>query len=216
MIKRNGQCRQQAGEPPLRNMTDAEYAAYFEAFGAIKSEYQTLRLICDKLRKIETTAGRAGFIESQTTSEHTELPDSRNSQSPWEICSSLMGLGHNEVLLCKRMAEHGIEYAVIDHSPTASAYAKTNGPLDLLHTGNDPYRVLRDYLRSERQALELMVNDIAANVRVLVAERFPSQDLGRVVNSITRMCKKVARVGFSERTWEYPGQNQSKSHGVRI
>jgi len=216
MIKRNGQSRQPAGESPLRHMTDGEYAAYFEVFGAIKGEYQTLCLISDKLREVETTARGLGSVDPQASSGPTDLSDSTDRQSPWQICASLLRLDNNEVLLCKRIAEHGIEYAVIDRLSAASVYAKANGPHDLLRTGNDPHRVLRDYLHGERQSLELMTNDITANVRLLVAERFPEQDLSRVVNSIARMCKKVTRLGFSESLSELSGQTQTRSHGVRM
>jgi hypothetical protein len=126
-----------------------------------------------------------------------------------------MQLNHNEVLLCKRVCEHGLEYAVIDHSPVTSAYAKVHGPLDVLRTGDNPRQVLRDFLRSERETLQLMVNDMSANVRLLIAERFPKQDLRRVVNEITRMCKNVARLGFSE-TLEVGMPMQKPRHGVRI
>ena len=122
----------------------------------------------------------------------------------------------NEVILCKRVSEHGLEYAVIDHSSVASAYAKAHGPLDVLRTGDNPRQVLRDYLRSERETLELMTNDITANVRLLIAERFPKQDLRRVVNEITRMCKKVARLGFSESLTDAGPQTQKHSGGVRV
>lgn len=114
------------------------------------------------------------------------------------MSASLMRLNQNEVLLCKRICEHGLEYAVIDHSPVASAYAKAHGPSDVLRTGDNPRQVLGDFLRSERETLQLMVNDITANVRLVIAERFPKHDLRRVVNEITHMCKKVARLGFSE------------------
>ena len=59
-------------------------------------------------------------------------------------------------------------------------------------------QVLRDYLQSERETLQLIASDLTANVRLLIAERFPKQDLRRVVNEITHMCKKIARLGFSE------------------
>jgi hypothetical protein len=216
MLKRNGQHKQQTGEAPLRHMTDSEYAAYFEAFGAIKSAYQTLCLISDKLREVETTAARPGLIEDQMVGENVELLETPHHQSPWQICTHLMRLDQNEVLLCQRMAEHGVEYAVMDRLPATSEFAKANGPVDLLQTGNDPYRVLRTYLQAERQALELMVNEITAQVRLLVAERFPEQELNRVVNSITRMCKNVARLGFSETHSEAPVQTHTRSHGVRI
>ena len=63
--------------------------------------------------------------------------------------------------------------------------------------------------------LELMVNDITANVRLLIAERFPKQDLRRVVNEITRMCKQVARLGFSETPADTPDV-QRQGRGVRV
>jgi hypothetical protein len=61
-----------------------------------------------------------------------------------------------------------------------------------------------------------MVNDITANVRLLIAERFPKQDLRRVVNEITRMCKKVARLGFSETLMDAPTQTQKHNGGVHV
>lgn len=217
MIKRKGQPREGVTPPSLKRMSDTEYAAYFEAFGAIKSDYQALCVIGDKLREVEATAQNLGSLDSQTQSGHAELPDSVGDWSPWEVCASLMRLNHNEVLLCKRACQHGLEYAVIDHSPAASAYAKAQGPLDVLCAGDNPRQVLRDYLRSERETLQLMLNDITANVRLLVAERFPKQDLRRVINEITRMCKNVARLGFSETPAEEVGaQTHKPQRGVRV
>lgn len=218
MIKRRGQQHREGVTPPsLKRMSDTEYTAYFEAFGAIKSDYQALCLIGDKLREVEMTAQNLGPLESQTHSGYTELPDSAGGRTPWEVCASLMRLNQNEVVLCKRVFEHGVEYAVIDHSPSASAYAKVQGPLEILRTGDNPRQLLRDYLRNERQALELMATDITANVRLLIAERFPKQDLRRVVNEITRMCKRVARLGFSETPGEEVGaQTHKLQRGVRV
>ena len=97
----------------------------------------------------------------------------------------------------------------------ASAYAKTHGPLDVLRTGQQPQQVLREFLRCERETLQLMVNDITANVRQVIAERFPKEDLRRVVNEITRMCKSVARLGFSETVGEFP-HVQKQGRGARV
>jgi hypothetical protein len=216
MIKRKGKQRDGVAPPSLKRMSDTEYAAYFEAFGAIKGDYQALCLIGDKLRKVETTAHGLGSLDSPAQTGHTELPDSVGDRSPWEVCAPLMRLNHNEVLLCKRVCEHGLEYAVIDHSPVASAYAKAHGPLDVLRTGDNPRQVLRNYLRSERQTLELVANDITATVREFVKERFPKQDLRRVVNEIAHMCRKVVRLGFSESLSESTNQTQAKSQGVRM
>ena len=216
MIKRNGQPRQGVAPPSLKRMSDTEYAAYFEAFGVIKGDYQALCLIGDKLREVEANARGLGSLDSQAQGGPAELPDSVGDRSPWEVCASLMRLNNNEVFLCKRVCEHGLEYAVIDQASVASAYAKARGPLDVLRTGDNPRQVLRDYLRSESETLQLMVNDITANVRLVIAERFPKQDLRRVVNEITRMCKKVARLGFSETLEEHASHTQNQGRGMRI
>jgi len=216
MIKRKDQQRDGVAPPSLKRMSDTEHTAYFEAFGAIKGDYQALCLIGEKLREVEATARGLGSLDSQAQTGHAELPDTARDRRPWEECAPLMRLNNNEVVLCKRACEHGLEYAVIDHSPVASAYAKAHGPLDVLRTGDNPRQVLRDYLRSECETLQLMTNDITASVRLLIAERFPKQDLRRVVNEITSMCKKVARLGFSESLTDAGPQTQKHSGGVRV
>jgi len=216
MIKRKDEPRAGVMPPSLRRMSDTEYAAYFEAFDAIKSDYQALCLISDKLREVEKTARSLGSLDLQAQNERAELADSAGDRSPWEVCAPLMRLNHNEVLLCKRVCEHGLEYAVIDHSPVASAYANARGSLDVLRTGDNPHQVLRDFLRCERETLHLMVNDITANVRLIIAERFPKHDLRRVVNEITHMCKKVARLGYSETLAEITPHAAKRGRGVGV
>ena len=78
-------------------MSDTEYAAYFEAFGAIKGDYQALCLIGDKLREVEATARGLGSLDSQAQTGHAELPDTAGDRSPWEVCAPLMRLNNNEV-----------------------------------------------------------------------------------------------------------------------
>ncbi len=82
--------------------------------------------------------------------------------------------------------------------------------------GDNPRQVLRDYLRSESETLQLMINDITANVRLVIAERFPKQDLRRVVNEITRMCKKGARLGLSETPSDLDDRTRKLNRGVRV
>lgn len=216
MIKQNGQPRNCVKPPSLKRMSDMEYAAYCEVFRTIESDYHALCLIGDKLREVETASNRLGPLDARSDGLHAEAAPHASDRSPWEVCSSLMKLNHNEVVLCKRIAEHGMEYAVIDQSPVASAYAKATGPADILRTGDNPRQVLRDFLRSEHETLQLMVNDITANVRLVIAEKFPKQDLRRVVDEIARMCKNVARVGFIETPLDIAGQNQKPARGVRV
>ncbi len=63
MLKPYGQ--HQEGAPLSQNgkMTDAEYAAFSEAFDEVKGDYQTHCLISDKLREVETTARGLGSLD---------------------------------------------------------------------------------------------------------------------------------------------------------
>ena len=71
MIKRKGQQHREGVTPPsLKRMSDTEHAAYFEAFGAIKGDYQALCLIGDKLREVEASAPGLGSLDSQAQSGH--------------------------------------------------------------------------------------------------------------------------------------------------
>jgi hypothetical protein len=63
---------------------------------------------------------------------------------------------------------------------------------------------------------ERLTNDITANVRLIIAERFPKQDLRRMANEITRMCKKVTRLGFSESLTDVTSQAQKHSCGMGV
>jgi hypothetical protein len=68
-------------------MSDAENAAYFEAFGVIKGDYQALCLIGDKLREVEANARGLGPLDSQAHGGPAELPDTVGDRSPWEVCA---------------------------------------------------------------------------------------------------------------------------------
>lgn len=207
MIKRNDQ-REPEAIPYLRNMTGPEHAAFNEAFKTIEGDYKTICSIGEKLRAIEQNSHDRPPLASPDGHSPSVLPDSSESQSPWEICAALIRLENNEVLLCKRLSEHGVEYAVIDQSPTTSRYGKAAGHLDILQTSDNPSRVLDEYLRTERQTLELMASDITASLRIFMSERFPSQDVTRVVTAITRMCRNAARLGVSESQADPPTQRR--------
>ena len=60
-----------------------------------------------------------------------------------------------------------------------------------------------------------MANDITADVRQLIAERFPKQNLRRVVSAISSVCKNITRLGFSEAVAELP-HVQKQGRGVRV
>lgn len=212
MIKRSVPRSSATRLPEARNLTTSENAVFTAALKSIEADYQVICSVAEKLRELERNPPQISSSRSETPAFGES--DSPGMESPWEVCAALMRLDNNEVTLCKRLAEHGVEYAVIDQSPAAGRYGKSVGHLDILQTSDNPQRVLSEYLRSERKALELMTNDVTAAVRLFVSEQFPRHDVSRVVTLITRMCKNAVRIGTSETQSQTNQQISRRGIGV--
>jgi hypothetical protein len=105
--------------------------------------------------------------------------------------------------VCRRRTSAGLEFAVVECLPFKSGEMK-----DVLNSGHDASEVLQTFARDQRQVLNLWKNDVTAQVREQLDEKYPHQDMSIVVESFDI---KLAR-DISRR--ESVAQNQS--HGVRI
>lgn len=81
--------------------------------------------------------------------------------------------------LCSRSTGDGLEFAIIERA-TTQGHAR----IEVLATGRDAAEVMRQFTVDQRQALRLWSDDVAAQVRERLAERYPGQDLSRVADSI--------------------------------
>jgi ABC-type sulfate transport system substrate-binding protein len=79
---------------------------------------------------------------------------------------------------------------------------------DVLNSGHDAKEVLETFARDQRQVLILWKNDVTAQIREYLEEKYPHQDMNIVVESFEiKMARDIARR-------ETLAQNQS--HGVRV
>ena len=96
-----------------------------------------------------------------------------------------------------------MEFAVVECLPLKSREMK-----DVLNSGHDVREVLQTFAHDQRQVFKVWKDDMAAQVREHLEEKYPHQDMSIVVESFEI---KLARA-ISER----PAQTQNQSHGVRI
>ena len=65
---------------------------------------------------------------------------------------------------------------------------------DVLNSGHDVREVLQAFMRDQRQVLNLWKDDVKAQVREHLDEKYPHQDMGIVVESFEiKMARAISR-----------------------
>jgi hypothetical protein len=107
--------------------------------------------------------------------------------------------------VCHRSSATETEYAVVEHFPA-------NGRNEIWTTGRNAEEVLRAFAREERQALKTWTDDIAAQVREFLAEKYPGQDMSRVVDGFMRRFSQAV----SHQQTLAQNHQQKRDGGVKI
>ena len=104
---------------------------------------------------------------------------------------------------CHRPISYGAEYAVMEHFPAC-------GTNEIWNRGWNAAEVLKSFSQEQRQALQLWTEDMTAQVKEFLAEKFPGQDLSRVANGFMH---RFTHAALHQQT-KLHGENHSR--GVRI
>jgi hypothetical protein len=67
----------------------------------------------------------------------------------------------------------GPEYAVVEHFPA-------NGRNEVWNSGRNAVEVLKAFAQNQRQALQVWTEDMTAQVKEFLVEKYPGQDMSRV------------------------------------
>ena len=154
---------------------------------------------CDALHSIEAslsaTANDAARAALQSSGRIIQTDDG----TQWQHAVDLTGI----TSVCHRHTAAGLEFAIIECLPLKSGEMR-----DVLNRGHDVREVLQAFTRDQRQVLNLWKDDMKAQVREHLDEKYPRQDMGIVVESFEiKMARDIARR-------ETLAQNHS--HGVRV
>ncbi len=178
---------------PLQEQANAEAMQHFaDHLKQFKANCDAIHIIESNLAATANDAFRAALQSSGhiiTTDDGTQ----------WQHAVALTKI----TSVCHRRTAAGLEFAVVECLPFKSGEMK-----DVLNSGYDAREVLQTFVRDQRQVLNLWKNDVTAQVREQLDEKYPHQDMSIVAESFDI---KLAR-DISRR--ETVTQNQS--HGVRI
>jgi len=201
MLKRNGEdC-----EHPVPNypglLTASEYQAYQLAVPLVAEAVHQFNERADTLADLEKQATRiVGQVAASSTHGLPSTTVRETPESVWQIRHTLFKSPRSEMLLCSRDAGGKQPFGVVERFDPQSPYARIHGDSALQMTGSDAAVLLHKFADSERAVLQLFRQDIEATVEAMLAEKFPGQNLSRVVRAISARCGNQMPVeGANER-----------------
>ena len=190
MLKRNGQpCERRVPDFPGR-LTDFEFLAYGTVFDSIAQDYNQVSSINSTLNEIEHSFGR--LVDGCLGPERSdpEIVPARDGPY-WQVVGALLTLDRTSFLLCRRENNGDPEFSIIEQLDPNSPLAKAKGTWQVQMTSNDPRLLLQDFVEGERQTLQLYANDLVAIARETVEQKYPGQNLSRVIKAISQRCLKA-------------------------
>lgn len=178
---------------PLHEQANAEAIQHFA------EHLKQFRANCDALHGIEAnlsvTANDASRAALQSSGRIIKTDDG----TQWQHAVDLT----NITSVCHRRTAAGLEFAIVECLPLKSGEMK-----EVLNSGQDAREVLQAFTRDQRQVLNLWKDDVKAQVREHLDEKYPRQDMGIVLESFEiKLARDIARRETLV---------QSHSHGVRV
>ena len=82
----------------------------------------------------------------------------------------------DNMFVCHRVTATEPEYAVVEHFPAS-------GRNEVWNSGRNAVEVLKAFTQDQRQALQVWTEDVTAQVKEFLAEKYPCQDLSRVTDA---------------------------------
>ena len=193
LMRHGERVNQTVPEYPLR-FSESQINAYRAAFGAIANEYVSLGELKKQLDKPNRV--RASSEKEVCTSEI----------GVWQVRSTLLNLGHSDILLCQRKNE----FAVIERLRDESLFAKANGNAQILLDGNDPMKLANEFKENAQLTLEFMASNMVAKAQKIVWQQNLGEREEKLVEAISARCRVAVAPG--EAISQTPEMGHSHSH----
>jgi urease gamma subunit len=177
--------------------TELHEKANADAMTVFAEHMSQFKGVCNVLRDIE---GNLSAIGNDALKAALPLPGrviQTDDGAEWRHDVDLSKI----TSICHRRTAEGLEFAVVECLPLKSG--EING---VLNSGHNVREVLREFMRNQRQVLNLWKDDVKAQVREHLGEKYPGQDMGIVVESFEI---KMARAISETRMVAHQSQNRS-------
>ncbi len=168
-----------------------EEQAYAEARNQFAESLKQFPTSRDAIRKLEgnlaTMALAMNMAAARPSSESVIQTD---DGLQWHKDAVLF----DNIFVCHRRTDTGVEYAVVEQF--------SNGSNEIRTKGRNAVEVLRVFTWEQKHALQVWTEDLNAQVKEFLAEKYPGQDMSRVADGF------MQRFAHTERL--QPQQTQSR------
>ena len=176
-------------------LTTLEQQIYAEAECIFAEYLKQFPVSREAIERIERNIEKLALAANRAASEPAENIVQVDDDASWHKDVDLM----DSIFLCHHQIAGGTEYAVVEHFPA-------NGTNEIWNRGPDAIQVLKVFVNEQRRALEFGMQDVAAQVKEFLAEKYCGLEMGRVVDRVLRRFNHSA-LQPSDQTYE---QNQSR------
>ncbi|MGA2684311.1 MAG: hypothetical protein ABSF51_04600, partial [Verrucomicrobiota bacterium] len=170
-----------------------------EAMTVFAEHMNQFKGVCDVLRGIESNLSAIGNDALKAALLSPGRVIQTDDGTEWRHDLDLSKI----TSICHRRTAAGLEFAVVECLPLKSGELKS-----VLNNGQNVREVLQTFMRDQRQILNLWKEDVKAQVREHLDEKYPRQDMGIVVESFEiKMARSIS---------ETRAVAQSQSRGIRV
>ena len=179
--------------------TELHEKANADAMTVFAEHMNQFRGVCDVLRDIESnlSAIRNDALKAALLSPGHVIQTDDGTQ--WQHDVDLSKI----TSVCHRRTTAGVEFAVVECLPLKSGEMK-----EVLNSGQNVREVLQEFMGDQRQVLNLWKDDVKAQVREHLDEKYSRLDMGIVVESFEiKMARSISETRM---------HTQNQSRGIRI
>ena len=179
--------------------TALEETANAEAMTVFAEHMSQFNDVCDVLREIERNLPMIGNDAFKAALLSPGRVIQTDDGTQWQHDLDLTKI----TSVCHRRTAGGLEFAIVECLPFKSGEAK-----GVLNSGHNVREVLQAFMHDQRQVLNLWKEDLKAQVREHLAEKYPGQDMNIVAESFEiKMTRAISEMRMIA---------QGQSRGIRI
>lgn len=185
-----------------RRPTELEDKAHAEAVRHFAGHLQQFPASREAVARLERDVAKIALAANMAAAKPTGNLIQADDGAQWHKSVDLM----DNIHLCHRPITGGAEYAVVEHFPA-------RGTNEIWNRGWNAAEVLKSFTKAQRQALQVWTEDMTAQVKEFLTEKYPGQDMGRVADAFIHKCTTQA---ISQKHAHSQSHGQNHSHGVKI
>ena len=142
-------------------LEDQSYAEAARHFAEHLKQFPTNR---EAVERLERDADKIALAANRAASKPTPKENiiQADDGKQWHKNADLM----EDIYFCHRTISYGAEYAVVEHFPA-------HGTNEILNRGWNTSEVLKAFTQGLRQTLQVWTEDMTAQVKEFLSEKFP-------------------------------------------